>query len=41
VDELSSEPLSAALSGLLARERFAPRTQVLEIAGRCSHCGTA
>ncbi len=39
VDELSSEPLSAALSGLLARERFAPRTQVLEIAGRCSHCG--
>ncbi|KAA2238290.1 Fur family transcriptional regulator [Salinarimonas soli] len=38
VDELSSEPLSAALRGLLARERFAPRTQVLEIAGRCSHC---
>ncbi len=38
VDELSSEPLSTALAGLLARERFAPRTQVLEIAGRCSHC---
>lgn len=38
VDELSSEPLSAALSGLLDRERFAPRSQVLEITGRCSHC---
>ncbi len=38
VDELSSRGLSEALSSLLAREGFEPRTQVLEISGHCSHC---
>jgi Fur family zinc uptake transcriptional regulator len=41
VDELSSQPLSEALTGLLARERFQPQRQVLEISGRCGHCREA
>jgi Fur family zinc uptake transcriptional regulator len=41
VDELSSKPLSDALAGLLARERFQPQRQVLEISGRCAHCRDA
>jgi Fur family zinc uptake transcriptional regulator len=41
VDELSSKPLSDALAGLLAQERFQPQRQVLEISGRCAHCRDA
>jgi Fur family zinc uptake transcriptional regulator len=39
VDELSSPGLARALSGLLKTERFEPHLQVLEISGRCGHCG--
>jgi len=38
VDELSTKPLAEAIGAMLARERFAPRQQVLEIAGTCAHC---
>jgi len=38
VDELSSAPLSDALSHLLSAERFKPHMQVLEISGQCAHC---
>ncbi len=38
VDELSTKPLAEAIGQMLARERFAPRQQVLEIAGTCAHC---
>jgi len=41
VDELSSPPLSRAVGELLARERFKPERQVLEISGRCGHCREA
>jgi Fur family transcriptional regulator, zinc uptake regulator len=39
VDELSAPALGRALSGLLRTERFEPHLQVLEISGRCGHCG--
>jgi Fur family zinc uptake transcriptional regulator len=39
VDELSSPGLAKSLSGLLKSERFKPHLQVLEISGRCGHCG--
>jgi Fur family zinc uptake transcriptional regulator len=39
VDELSSPGLARALSGLLKTEGFEPHLQVLEISGRCGHCG--
>jgi Fur family zinc uptake transcriptional regulator len=39
VDELSSPGLAKTLSGLLKSERFKPHLQVLEISGRCGHCG--
>lgn len=38
VDEMSSRPLSDALAGMLNAEKFAPRSQVLEISGVCGHC---
>ena len=38
VDEMASSGLTLALQGLLAAEGFAPRTQMLEIAGLCAHC---
>ncbi|WP_349370319.1 Fur family transcriptional regulator [Salinarimonas sp.] len=38
VDELSTTPLAEAIGAMLATERFAPRQQVLEIAGTCAHC---
>lgn len=38
VDELSSTPLSGALTSLLRKENFAPVRQVLEISGQCGHC---
>ena len=38
VDEMSSTPLSDAVSQLLEGERFEPHFQVLEITGRCNHC---
>jgi Fur family transcriptional regulator, zinc uptake regulator len=41
VDERASAPLSQAVAGLLAGERFQPQRQVLEISGRCSHCREA
>jgi Fur family zinc uptake transcriptional regulator len=39
VDELSSPALGRALAGLLKTEKFEPQLQVLEISGRCGHCG--
>ena len=39
VDEVTSAALSKTLSDLLAREKFAPKGQILEISGRCAHCG--
>ncbi|HEX2555425.1 MAG TPA: Fur family transcriptional regulator [Microvirga sp.] len=41
VDERASAPLSRAVAGLLAGERFQPQRQVLEISGRCGHCRDA
>ena len=41
VDELASAAVSESVSHLLAKERFAPHMQVLEISGRCSHCRDA
>jgi Fur family zinc uptake transcriptional regulator len=39
VDEMASSGVAGAISDLLAREDFAPQLQVLEISGRCAHCG--
>ena len=39
VDELASPGVARAISDLLATERFEPQLQVLEISGRCAHCG--
>lgn len=41
VDERASAPLSQAVAGLLAGERFQAQRQVLEISGRCGHCRAA
>jgi Fur family zinc uptake transcriptional regulator len=41
VDERASAPLSQAVAGLLAGERFQAQRQVLEISGRCGHCREA
>lgn len=41
VDERASAPLSQAVAGLLAGERFQAQRQVLEISGRCGHCRDA
>lgn len=38
VDELSSAPLTSAVSDLLNQQQFEPGMQVMEITGRCSHC---
>jgi len=39
VDEVSSQTLSGAVAALLRTEAFRPNLQVLEISGRCGHCG--
>jgi Fur family zinc uptake transcriptional regulator len=41
VDECGSEELRVALAHLAARQGFAPRARVMEIAGRCAHCAQA
>lgn len=38
VDEASTTAVDAALGKMLKDVRFAPRSQVVEIAGLCSHC---
>jgi Fur family zinc uptake transcriptional regulator len=38
VDEMSSSRVAGAVADLLAKERFEPQLQVLEISGRCAHC---
>ncbi len=38
VDEMSSSGVAGAISDMLAKERFEPQLQVLEISGRCAHC---
>ena len=39
VDEMSSSGVAGAISDLLADEGFEPQRQILEISGRCAHCG--
>jgi Fur family transcriptional regulator, zinc uptake regulator len=39
VDEMSSSGVAGAISNLLSGQGFEPRLQVLEISGRCAHCG--
>ncbi|MCB8823123.1 Fur family transcriptional regulator [Microvirga rosea] len=39
VDEASSTELTHAVNALLHRDGFAPRIKLLEISGRCAHCG--
>jgi Fur family zinc uptake transcriptional regulator len=39
VDERTPGDVSAALSAALAREGFKARLPVMEIVGRCAHCG--
>ncbi|MDJ1157484.1 transcriptional repressor [Chelatococcus sp. SYSU_G07232] len=38
VDEACSPEVGGALTQVLDKARFAPRTQVVEIAGLCAHC---
>jgi Fur family transcriptional regulator, zinc uptake regulator len=38
VDEIASPFIVEAVSGLLTKEGFEPRMQVLEISGLCEHC---
>jgi Fur family zinc uptake transcriptional regulator len=39
VDEVTSAALSKTLSDVLEREKFVAKGQILEIGGRCAHCG--
>ncbi|MBZ6077630.1 Fur family transcriptional regulator [Microvirga puerhi] len=39
VDETTSAELTYAVNSLLNREGFGPRAKLLEIMGRCAHCG--
>jgi Fur family zinc uptake transcriptional regulator len=38
VDEAALPGVNAALDGILTKGRFAPREQIVEIAGLCAHC---
>ena len=40
VDEATSPSLAAVVAGVAAANGFAPRAQIIEIAGRCAACST-
>ena len=41
VDELASPALAKGIAGMLKAQDFVPTGQILEISGRCAHCGPA
>ena len=41
VDEVASPDLAKSLNGLIGDERFSVETRILELSGRCAHCGPA